>query len=30
MEFIPFAEQTGFVRQLTLWIFEAVVRPAGR
>jgi len=26
MEFIPFAEQTGFVRQLTLWIFEAVVR----
>ena len=26
MEFIPFAEQTGFVRQLTLWIFEAVAR----
>ena len=23
MQFIPFAEQTGFVRQLTLWIFEA-------
>lgn len=23
MDFIPFAEQTGFVRQLTLWIFEA-------
>ncbi|MEY4561057.1 MAG: hypothetical protein RLZZ618_334 [Pseudomonadota bacterium] len=23
MEFIPFAEQTGFVRVLTLWIFEA-------
>jgi len=23
MAFIPFAEQTGFVRQLTLWIFEA-------
>ena len=22
MEFIPFAEQTGFIRQLTLWIFE--------
>ena len=22
MEFIPFAEQTGFVRQLTLWIFD--------
>ncbi len=26
MEFIPFAEQTGFVRQLTLWIFEATAR----
>ena len=26
MEFIPFAEQTGFVRQLTLWVFEAVAR----
>ena len=26
MDFIPFAEQTGFVRQLTLWIFEAVAR----
>lgn len=24
MEFIPFAEQTGFVRQLTLWVFEQV------
>jgi EAL domain-containing protein (putative c-di-GMP-specific phosphodiesterase class I) len=24
MDFIPFAEQTGFVRQLTLWIFEEV------
>jgi diguanylate cyclase (GGDEF)-like protein len=24
--FIPFAEQTGFVRQLTLWIFEATAR----
>ena len=23
MQFIPFAEQTGFVRQLTLWMFEA-------
>ncbi len=22
MQFIPFAEQTGFVRQLTLWVFE--------
>ena len=26
MKFIPFAEQTGFVRQLTLWIFEATAR----
>jgi diguanylate cyclase (GGDEF)-like protein len=26
MLFIPFAEQTGFVRQLTLWIFEEVAR----
>lgn len=26
MEFIPFAEQTGFVRQLTLWMFEQVAR----
>ncbi len=26
LEFIPFAEQTGFVRQLTLWIFTEVVR----
>ena len=26
MEFIPFAEQTGFVRQLTLWIFEDAAR----
>jgi diguanylate cyclase (GGDEF)-like protein len=25
MQFIPFAEQTGFVRQLTLWVFEATV-----
>ena len=24
MDFIPFAEQTGFIRQLTLWIFEQV------
>ena len=24
MEFIPFAEQTGFVRQLTRWVFEQV------
>ena len=26
MEFIPFAEQTGFVRQLTLWMFEESAR----
>ncbi len=26
MMFIPFAEQTGFVRQLTLWMFEEVAR----
>ncbi|MBY0409835.1 MAG: EAL domain-containing protein [Burkholderiaceae bacterium] len=26
MDFIPFAEQTGFVRHLTLWMFEEVVR----
>ncbi len=26
IEFIPFAEQTGFVRQITLWIFGAVVQ----
>ena len=26
MQFIPFAEQTGFVRQLTLWIFEEATR----
>jgi EAL domain-containing protein (putative c-di-GMP-specific phosphodiesterase class I) len=26
MEFIPFAEQTGFVRQLTLWVFEEAAR----
>ncbi|GKT22622.1 EAL domain-containing protein [Acidovorax sp. SUPP3334] len=25
MQFIPFAEQTGFVRQLTLWMFEQAV-----
>mgnify|MGYP002147260738 CR=1 FL=1 len=24
MQFIPFAEQTGFIRQLTLWMFDAV------
>ena len=26
MEFIPFAEQTGFVRHLTLWMFEEIAR----
>ncbi|HVK32419.1 MAG TPA: EAL domain-containing protein [Burkholderiaceae bacterium] len=26
MQFIPFAEQTGFIRQLTLWIFGEVAR----
>jgi len=26
MSFIPFAEQTGFVRQLTLWVFEEAAR----
>ena len=26
MEFIPFAEQTGFVRHLTLWMFEETAR----
>jgi EAL domain-containing protein (putative c-di-GMP-specific phosphodiesterase class I) len=26
MEFIPFAEQTGFVRRLTLWMFEDACR----
>ncbi len=34
MEFIPFAEQTGFVRLLTLWVFEQVAallaQPAAR
>ncbi len=26
MGFIPFAEQTGFIRQLTLWVFEQAAR----
>jgi diguanylate cyclase (GGDEF)-like protein len=26
LEFIPFAEQTGFIRQLTLWMFAEVAR----
>ena len=26
VEFVPFAEQTGFVRQLTIWVFTEVAR----
>ena len=26
MEFIPFAEQTGFIRQMTMWVFEEAAR----
>ncbi|MCZ8293951.1 MAG: EAL domain-containing protein [Hylemonella sp.] len=26
MQFIPFAEQTGYIRQLTLWMFEETAR----
>lgn len=26
LEFIPFAEQTGFVRQLTMWMFQEVAK----
>jgi diguanylate cyclase (GGDEF)-like protein len=26
MQFIPFAEQTGFIRRLTLWVFEEAAR----
>ena len=26
MEFIPFAEQTGFIRTLTMWVFEQAAR----
>ncbi|MDZ7892265.1 MAG: EAL domain-containing protein [Rhodoferax sp.] len=26
MQFIPFAEQTGYIRQMTLWMFEEVAR----
>ena len=29
MEFIPFAEQTGFIRQLTLWMFDRTARELG-
>ncbi|MES2583671.1 MAG: EAL domain-containing protein [Pseudomonadota bacterium] len=28
LEFIPFAEQTGFVRQLTMWMFEESARTS--
>ncbi len=30
LEFIPFAEQTGFVRQLTLWVFDRAVALSGQ
>ncbi len=30
LEFIPFAEQTGFVRQLTLWMFDQAAALAQR
>ena len=30
MQFIPFAEQTGFVRRLTLWIFEQAAMQQAR
>jgi len=30
MEFIPFAEQTGFIRQLTLWMFGEAARLQSR
>jgi diguanylate cyclase (GGDEF)-like protein len=26
LQFIPFAEQTGFIRQLTMWVFEEAAR----
>ena len=29
LEFIPFAEQTGFVRQLTLWVFDRAAAMCG-
>jgi diguanylate cyclase (GGDEF)-like protein len=29
MDFIPFAEQTGFIRQLTMWVFEEAARFMG-
>jgi diguanylate cyclase (GGDEF)-like protein len=30
MQFIPFAEQTGFIRQLTLWMFDAAAQLVAR
>ncbi len=30
LEFIPFAEQTGFVRQLTLWVFDRAAAICGQ
>jgi diguanylate cyclase (GGDEF)-like protein len=30
MAFVPFAEQTGFIRQLTLWVFEEACRQQVR
>ncbi|EHR69682.1 diguanylate cyclase (GGDEF) domain-containing protein [Burkholderiales bacterium JOSHI_001] len=29
LQFIPFAEQTGFIRELTLWMFEQCAMAAG-
>ena len=29
MDFIPFAEQTGFIRQLTMWMFEEAAKFLG-
>jgi len=30
LEFVPFAEQTGFVRQLTLWMFDQAAALSGQ
>ncbi|PXW95825.1 diguanylate cyclase/phosphodiesterase [Sphaerotilus hippei] len=30
MQFIPFAEQTGFIRQITIWMLEAGIREMRR
>jgi EAL domain-containing protein (putative c-di-GMP-specific phosphodiesterase class I) len=30
MQFIPFAEQTGFIREMTLWVFEEAARHQAR